>query len=79
MALQSEGLLDAYGLSDIGVQSNYGVSIEAVTAVADISNANDLHGLQNHYDEVAHSICSEIRHDEILIRDGTRRAFVNRF
>lgn len=78
MALHREGLLDAYGLSDIGVLDDYGISIDAAVAVADILYANGLYGLQNHYDEVAHAICAEVRHDERLIRDGAREAFVNR-
>lgn len=78
MALHSDGLLDAYGLSDIGVLNNYGISVEAAVSIADILDANGLYGLQNHYDEVAHSICAEVRHDEVLIRDGTREVYVNR-
>ena len=78
MDLHSDGLLDVFGLSDIGVLSNYGISIDAATTIADILYANGLYGLQNHYEEVAHAICAEVRHDESLIRDGTREAFVNR-
>ena len=78
MSLHNDGLLDAYGLSDIGVLNKYGISIEAATGIADILFANGLYRLQNHYDEVAHAICAEVRHDERLIRDGTREAFVNR-
>ena len=77
-SLHNDGLLDAYGLSDIGVLNKYGVSVEAATAIADILYDNGFYGLQNHYDEVAHAICAEVRHDERLIRDGTREAFVNR-
>lgn len=78
MALHNDGLLDAYGLSDIGVLDDYGISVEAAISIADILYANGLYGLQNHYDEIAHAICFEIRHDEKLILDGTREAYVNR-
>ena len=78
MALHSDGLLDAYGLSDIGVLHDYGISSEAAISILDILDANGLYGLQTHYEEVAHAICSEVTHDEKLILDGTRQAFVNR-
>ena len=78
IGLHNRGLLDAYGLSDIGVLSNYGISTQAAPAVLDILEVNGLYGLQNDYSGVARAVCAEVAHDEILIQDGTRRAFVNR-
>lgn len=78
LGLHNRGLLDAYGLSDIGVLNNYGISTQAAPAVLDILEVNGLYGLQNDYSGVARAVCAEVAHDEILIEDGTRRAFVNR-
>lgn len=76
--LSERGLLDAYGLSDIGVLNEYGISVQAAPAVLDILEVNGLYGLQNDYSGVARAVCAEVAHDEILIQDGTRDAFVNR-
>ena len=76
--LHDRGALDAYGLADIGVLSGYGISIQADRAVLDILEANGSYGLQNDYDGVAHTVCAEVAHDEVLINDGTREPFVNR-
>lgn len=78
LSLYDRGLLDAYGLSDIGVLSGYGISIQAARAVLDILEANGSYGLQNDYNGVAHTVCAEVAHDEVLINDGTREPFVNR-
>lgn len=78
LGLYDRRLLDAYGLSDIGVLSRYGISIQAARAVLDILEANGSYGLQNDYNGVAHAVRSEVAHDEVLINDGTREPFVNR-
>ena len=78
MGLHERGLLDAYGLSDIGVLNDYGISVQAARAVLEILEVSGLRGLQNAYSGVANVVCAEVAHDEILIRDGTRDAFVNR-
>lgn len=78
IGLHNRGLLDAYGLSDVGVLNIYGISTQAAPAVLDILEVNGSYGLQNDYSGVARAVCAEVARDEILIRDGTRRAFVNR-
>lgn len=78
LSLSERGLLDAYGLAGIGVLNNYGISTQGARGVLDILEVNGWYGLQNDYSGVARAVCAEVAHDEILIQDGTRDAFVNR-
>lgn len=82
LGLYERGLLDADGLSSIGVLSDYGISTQAAGAVLDILedvvDVDGVYGLQNDYNGVADAVCAIVAQDEILIRDGARDAFVNR-